>query len=158
MQRMQGHNLHFSVFSYAAFWWAGFPLLLEWTIKNTMNGLMNDHCVFQLECHTLCFSNNNPHLHPSGFFMLHKFSHYTNHLPCTVSVPQLPNPYWDINQASVKLKWTALSELWIKPYFSKNSLVSYERPQTAMSVFLSSHSFRGLHSCKCKSKSRGAIN
>lgn len=46
--------------------------------------LMNDYCIFQLYCHTVCFSKNNPHLQSTGFFTLHKFSHYTNHLPYTV--------------------------------------------------------------------------
>lgn len=32
------------------------------------------------------------------------FSHYTNHPPCTASAPQLPNPYSELNHASVKLK------------------------------------------------------
>lgn len=150
MHKMQGHILHFSIFSYIALWWAGFSLLLEWTIRNTM--YMLDEWVLHFPTGVLQSAFLTIILTCSPVV----FSHYTNHLPCTASVSQLPNPYSELNHTSVKLKRTALSDLWITLYFSKNLLVSCKRPQTAMSVFLSSHSFRGLHSSK--SKSRGAVN
>lgn len=76
--------------------------------------LMNDYCIFHLECHTVCFSNNNPHLQSSGFFTLYQSP--SLHTVCSSTTQ------------SILRALSGKCELRITPYFSKNLLVSYKIP------------------------------